>query len=99
MTNTNTAQATLTALSDPTRRAILQQLRTGAMAVGNLAETLPISRPAVSQHLRVLVDAGLLSVTPQGNRRLYGLAPLGLKPVRDYLDALWDDAPVVADNR
>lgn len=94
MTNTPLINAALTALGDPTRRAILQQLRAGAMTVSNLAETLPISRPAVSQHLRVLIDAGLLTVTPQANRRLYRLAPQGLTALREHLDAVLHDAIV-----
>jgi DNA-binding transcriptional ArsR family regulator len=57
-----------------------------------VADGLPVSRPAVSQHLRVLSDAGLVVVTPQGNRRLYRLAPDGFEKLRHYLDHLWDDA-------
>lgn len=86
-----TAQV-LTALADPTRRALLQRLRAGPQPVGRLAADLPISRPAVSQHLRVLSDAGLLQVEPQGTRRLYRLAPQGLEGLRAYLNDLWDDA-------
>ncbi|MFT5065396.1 MAG: DNA-binding transcriptional ArsR family regulator [Yoonia sp.] len=92
MAYTHAIDETLIALADPTRRAILQRLRTGAMPVGVLAEGLPVSRPAVSQHLRVLSDAGLLIVTPQGNRRLYGLAPAGMDGLRAYIDDLWSDA-------
>lgn len=85
-------EATITALADPTRRVILEQLRLGPQPVGRLAEGLPVSRPAVSQHLKVLSDAGLLLVEPAGTRRLYRLAPNGLDELRAYLDRLWDDA-------
>lgn len=80
------------ALADPTRRAIVEALRRGPTPVGALAAPLPVSRPAVSQHLRVLTEAGLVSVTPKGNRRLYRLSPEGVANLRRYLDLLWDDA-------
>jgi len=86
------AEPMLAALSDGTRRAIVGQLRGGARSVGDLAEALPVSRPAVSQHLRVLTDCGLLTVTRSGTRRLYAIAPLAVQDLRRYLDALWDDA-------
>lgn len=92
MTNQVTIDDLLNALADPNRRTILSELRAGALPVGTLSQRLPISRPAVSQHLRVLTDAGLLQVTPDGNRRLYELAPAGLDPLRAYLDDLWDVA-------
>ncbi|SFR36107.1 transcriptional regulator, ArsR family [Yoonia tamlensis] len=82
----------ITALADPTRRVIIDRLRGGPMAVGTIANGMDISRPAVSQHLRVLSDAGLLTVTPSGNRRLYAIAPDGVDALRKYLDSLWDDA-------
>lgn len=82
----------IAALADPTRRAIVEQLRAGPMPVGELAKGLTVSRPAVSQHLRVLSDAGLLSVTPKGTRRLYAIAPDGIAALRSYLDSLWSDA-------
>lgn len=82
----------LIALSDPTRRAIVDSLRKAPQSVGVLAERFPISRPAVSQHLRVLSDAGLVLAEAQGTRRMYRLAPDGLEALRDYLDTLWDDA-------
>ncbi len=85
-------QRTIAALADPTRRALIERLRAGPQPVGVLAGGLPISRPAVSQHLKVLSDAGLLLVEPQGTRRLYRLAPKGLDDLRAYLDGLWDDA-------
>jgi DNA-binding transcriptional ArsR family regulator len=80
------------ALGDPTRRAILERLRDGAKAVGELAEGLPVSRPAVSQHLRVLEDAGLVVARKQGTRRLYRLDPDGLDELRAALDSFWSDA-------
>jgi len=83
---------TIAALADPTRRAILEKMRDGPIAVGTLAAGLPVSRPAVSQHLKVLCDAGLLSVKAVGARRLYQLDPHGLDALRTYLDGLWGDA-------
>lgn len=80
------------ALADPTRRAILERLRAGPLPVGDLARGLPVSRPAVSQHLRVLADAGLLQATPCGTRRLYALCPEGMEALRQYLDGLRSDA-------
>ncbi|PJI92398.1 ArsR family transcriptional regulator [Yoonia maricola] len=82
----------IAALADPTRRVIIDRLRSGALPVGAIAQGMTISRPAVSQHLRVLSDAGLLTVTPAGNRRLYAIAPEGVAGLRAYLDSLWDDA-------
>lgn len=70
----------------------MDRLRGGAMPVAAIAEGMNVSRPAVSQHLRVLSDAGLLTVTPLGNRRLYAIAPEGVDQLRRYLDTLWDDA-------
>ena len=87
-----TYEKAIAALADPTRRAILAQLKGAPKPVGILATRLPVSRPAVSQHLKVLCDAGLLQVTPKGTRRLYGLAPRGAAELRAYLDSLWDDA-------
>lgn len=82
----------IAALADPTRRDILNRLRAGALPVSAIAQDMPVSRPAVSQHLKVLSDAGLLTVTPHGNRRLYAIAPEGVDSLRRYLDTLWDDA-------
>ncbi len=87
-----TYQDAITALADPTRRVIIDRLRGGALPVGDIAHGMDVSRPAVSQHLRVLSDAGLLTVTPSGNRRLYAIAPEGVGQLRRYLDTLWDDA-------
>jgi DNA-binding transcriptional ArsR family regulator len=80
------------ALGDPTRRAIFEQLRRGPRAVGEIASELPVSRPAVSQHLRVLKDAGLVTERREGTRRLYRLDPDGLGELRDYFDGFWTEA-------
>ena len=80
------------ALGDPTRRAIFEQLRRGPRAVGEIAGKLPVSRPAVSQHLRVLKEAGLVTERRDGTRRLYRLDPDGLGELRDYFDQFWDAA-------
>jgi DNA-binding transcriptional ArsR family regulator len=80
------------ALGDPTRRAIFEQLRRGSRAVGEIAGELPVSRPAVSQHLRVLKEAGLVTERRQGTRRLYRLDPDGLGELRDYFDDFWTEA-------
>ena len=80
------------ALGDPTRRAIFERLASGPAAVGRLAEGLPISRPAVSQHLRVLKDAGLVSDRQIGTRRIYALEPEGVLAVREYWDRFWSEA-------
>ena len=80
------------ALADPTRRNIFEALREKPKTVGELAEGQPVSRPAVSQHLKVLESAGLVSVEPQGNRRLYLIKREGLNELRQYLDSFWSDA-------
>ena len=80
------------ALGDPTRRSIFEQLRSGPRSVGELAEGLPVSRPAVSQHLRVLKDAGLVSDRKEGTRRLYSVDPTGLAELREFFDRFWGDA-------
>ena|SRR5579859_386323 len=82
----------LGALGDPTRRAIFERLAAQPCAVGELAVGLPVSRPAVSQHLRVLKEAGLVSETPEGTRRIYRLDPRGIAAMRDWLDAHWTGA-------
>ena len=80
------------ALGDPTRRAIFEQLSEGPRAVGEIAGELPVSRPAVSQHLRVLKEAGLVAERREGTKRIYRLDPDGLAAVRDYFDRFWDAA-------
>jgi DNA-binding transcriptional ArsR family regulator len=82
----------LDALGDPTRRAVLELLRGGAKPVGEIAAHVPVSRPAVSQHLRVLKEAGLVSDRPDGTRRLYRLDATGLEALRTYLERYWDTA-------
>src|SRR5437868_12403765 len=82
----------LDALGDGTRRAILERLRDGPLSVGVIAAELPVSRPAVSQHLRVLREAGLVSERRNGTRRLYRLDPAGLAELRAYLDSFWSEA-------
>jgi DNA-binding transcriptional ArsR family regulator len=80
------------ALADPTRRSIFERLRGGPRSVGELAEGLPVSRPAVSQHLRALREAGLVSERREGTRRLYRVEPAGVEELRSYFDAFWSDA-------
>ena len=80
------------ALGDPTRREIFERLRGGPRAVGELASELPVSRPAVSQHLRVLKDAGLVMDRAEGTRRIYELDPGGVRLLRAYLDRFWNTA-------
>src|SRR5437764_15383820 len=85
-------QDPMDALGDRTRRAIFEQLRNGPRAVGEIAAELPVSRPAVSQHLRVLKDAGLVTERREGTRRLYRVDPDGLGELRDYFDDFWTEA-------
>lgn len=87
-----TASAVLDALGDATRRSILERLLTGPAAVGVLADGLPISRPAVSQHLRVLKEAELVVESVAGTRRIYRINRPGLAVVREYLDRFWENA-------
>ena len=82
----------IAALADPTRRAVFEQLRSGPRPVGEIAEGLPVSRPAVSQHLRVLKRAGLVTERKEGTRRLYRVDPDGLAGLRAYFDGFWTDA-------
>jgi DNA-binding transcriptional ArsR family regulator len=77
------------ALGDPTRLAIAERLAESPKAVGELAATLPVSRPAVSQHLKVLKNAGLVTDRAEGNRRIYQLDPRGLAALREQLDSFW----------
>ena len=81
-----------TALADPTRRHIFEALRGQPRTVGELAEGQPVSRPAVSQHLKVLQSARLVRVKPQGNRRLYSIERDGLDDLRQYLESFWSNA-------
>ena len=85
-------QSIITALADPSRRDIIEKLRVGPKNVADLAGEMPISRPAVSQHLKILTDAGLLQVTPKGTSRVYRLDPTGADGLRAYLDRMWNDA-------
>jgi DNA-binding transcriptional ArsR family regulator len=80
------------ALGDPTRRRILEILREGPRPVGEIARRLPVSRPAVSQHLRVLKGAGLVLDRRDGPRRIYGVDPQGLAELRAYVEGLWSSA-------
>ena len=79
----------LNALGDPTRRAIFERLADRPSAVGELARAFPVSRPAVSQHLKVLKDAGLVVDRPDGNRRIYQVDPDGVAALREYLEQFW----------
>jgi len=85
-------QQAFTALADPTRRQVFERLAQGPRAVGELAEGLPVSRPAVSQHLKVLKAAGLVTDRPDGARRVYQIDPAGLGQMRAWLDRFWDGA-------
>src|SRR6202043_3767298 len=82
------------ALADPTRRRIFERLRSGPQAVGEIARGMPVSRPAVSQHLKVLKEAGLVTDRPDGTRRVYHIDPHGLGALRGWLDQFWDQALV-----
>ena len=82
----------LDALGDPTRRAIFDLLRQREMSVGEIAGQLPVSRPAVSQHLKVLTDARLVTYERNGTRNVYRLAPEGLSDLRSWLEEFWSDA-------
>lgn len=82
----------LSALADPTRRRVFEELRNGPRSVGSLAGRLPVSRPAVSQHLKVLKEAGLVSDKSEGTRRIYHIDPKGLAAIRRWLDQFWDEA-------
>jgi DNA-binding transcriptional ArsR family regulator len=82
-------EAQLDALGDTTRRAILARLLKGPMPVGKLARDFPVSRPAISQHLRILKEANLVVDRPAGNRRLYQLNPEGFDSLREYFDQFW----------
>jgi DNA-binding transcriptional ArsR family regulator len=85
-------QATFLALADPTRRQVFEHLRHGPKPVGILAAQMPVSRPAVSQHLGVLKKAGLVADRAEGTRRVYYIDPQGLASIRIWLDQFWDQA-------
>jgi DNA-binding transcriptional ArsR family regulator len=80
------------ALADPTRRQVFERLCRGPRSVAALAAGLPVSRPAVSQHLKVLKEAGLVADEPDGTRRVYRIDPEGLAAIRQWLDGVWDEA-------
>lgn len=82
----------LNALGDPTRRAIFEKLEKGPLSVAHIAEGLSVSRPAVSQHLKVLRVAKLIRMETQGTRSIYSINPEGIKIVKQYLDRFWDEA-------
>jgi DNA-binding transcriptional ArsR family regulator len=84
--------AAFAALADPTRRRVLERLSGRPMAVGEIAAGMPVSRPAVSQHLKVLKEAGLVSDRQDGSRRIYAIDPQGLGAMRAWLDQFWDGA-------
>src|ERR1700736_1848386 len=84
----------LAALADGTRRRLFEELRRGPQTVGHLASRVPVSRPAVSQHLKVLKEAGLVADRAEGTRRVYHIDPKGLAAVRRWLDQFWDEALV-----
>jgi DNA-binding transcriptional ArsR family regulator len=79
----------LDALGDPTRRAILERLLNGPMSVQKIADEFPVSRPAISQHLRILKAANLVLDQPQGNRRVYQIHPEGFETLREYFEQFW----------
>src|SRR5262245_16936356 len=85
-------ESALAALADPTRRRVFERLKSGPMPVGTLARGMPVSRPAVSQHLKVLKAAGLVADRPEGTRRVYYIDPHGLGALRGWLDQFWDEA-------
>src|SRR5215468_10495839 len=80
----------LTALADPTRRRVFERLKSGPQSVGAIARRMPVSRPAVSQHLKVLKEAGLVTDRPEGTRRVYYIDPNGLGALRAWLDQFWE---------
>jgi len=87
-----TYKKTLAALADPTRREVFERLKSGPQSVGTIARRMPVSRPAVSQHLKVLKEAGLVGDRPEGTRRVYYIDPNGLGALRQWLDQFWDQA-------
>lgn len=92
LVHTYQREQALQALGDPTRREIFERLTDGPLAVGQLAQELPISRPAVSQHLKVLKDSGLVFDRPSGTRRVYQVDPAAVAALREYFDSFWGQA-------
>ena len=92
MTYDSNISSIMVALGDPTRRAVVEKLAGQPTPVGQLADTLPVSRPAVSQHLKVLSEAGLVTATQSGTRRVYALNPNAIAALREWCDHLWGDA-------
>jgi DNA-binding transcriptional ArsR family regulator len=90
--NANQVSTAFGALGDPTRRAIFERLAGAPSAVGDLARDFPVTRPAVSQHLKVLKDAGLVTDRAHGTRRIYQVHPPALEALRTYLDSFWTTA-------
>jgi DNA-binding transcriptional ArsR family regulator len=86
------SSAAFAAIADPTRRQVLERLSGRPMAVGEIAAGMPVSRPAISQHLKVLKEAGLVSDRQDGTRRIYAIDPKGLGALRAWLDQFWDGA-------
>ncbi|HXF30915.1 MAG TPA: metalloregulator ArsR/SmtB family transcription factor [Solirubrobacterales bacterium] len=89
---TNRVDRTIEALADPTRRRVFERLAEGPASVGEIAARLPVTRPAVSQHLRTLKEAGLIGVDKVGTRNIYKIEPDGLAELRDYLDRFWQSS-------
>lgn len=87
-----TYASALVALSDPTRRAVFERLRSGPASVQTIADGLPVSRPAVSQHLKALREAGLVQDEARGTARIYSIHTPGLRALRDWVDGFWDEA-------
>lgn len=86
-----TYETVLVALADPTRRAVFERICERPRSVAEVAAELPVSRPAVSQHLGVLAEAGLVRFRREGTRHVYHVDPAGLAPLREYVESLWDD--------
>ena len=86
------AESAMTALADPMRRQLLERLAEGPRSVGELAQGLPVTRPAVSQHLKVLKEAALVTDRAEGTRRVYRIDPAGLAAIRQWLDQHWERA-------
>lgn len=87
-----TYETALAVLADPTRRAVFERLRAGPRSVGEIAKGLPVSRPAVSQHLKALKEADLVRDEPRGTARIYRIHAPGLRDLRDWVEGFWDEA-------